>query len=124
MKSITFALCLALSPIALAAVPSDGLAQQSPPAAGPKAEDIAKRVQAFYDSTSTFKATFQQTYTIKIQNVQKVSSGKVTFEKPGKMSFLYDAPNGNRVVSDGKIIRVYEKENEQMYESQVKDSQY
>jgi outer membrane lipoprotein carrier protein len=40
------------------------------------------------------------------------------------MNWVYDAPNGNRVVSDGKTIRVYEKENEQMFESPVKGSQY
>ncbi|MEP7123860.1 MAG: outer membrane lipoprotein carrier protein LolA, partial [Byssovorax sp.] len=93
-------------------------------AAGPTADEIGARVQAFYDATKTFKATFTQTYTIKVQNVKKVSTGKVTFEKPGKMSFVYDAPNGNRVVSDGTTIRVYEKENEQMFETPVKGSQY
>ena len=93
-------------------------------AAGPTAEEIAKRVQTFYDSTKTFQASFTQTYTIKVQNVKKVSTGKVIFEKPGKMSWTYDAPNGNRVVSDGTTIKVYEKENEQMYESAVKSSQY
>jgi outer membrane lipoprotein carrier protein len=93
-------------------------------AAAPTADEIGNRVQGFYDSTKTFKATFTQTYTIKVQNVKKVSTGKVTFEKPGKMSWNYDAPNGNRVVSDGTTIRVYEKENEQMYETPVKGSQY
>src|SRR6185369_12019245 len=93
-------------------------------AAAPTAEEIGARVQSFYDSTKTFKATFEQTYTIKVQNVKKVSTGKVTFEKPGKMSWVYDAPNGNRVVSDGTTIRVYEKENEQMFETPVKGSQY
>jgi outer membrane lipoprotein carrier protein len=93
-------------------------------AAGPTAAEVGARVQQFYDSTKTFKANFTQTYTIKVQNVKKVSTGKVTFEKPGKMSWNYDAPNGNRVVSDGTTIRVYEKENEQMYETPVKGSQY
>jgi outer membrane lipoprotein carrier protein len=93
-------------------------------AAGPTADEIAKRVQAFYDSTKTFRAGFTQTYTIKVQNVKKVSTGKVTFEKAGKMSWAYDAPNGNRVVSDGTTIKVYEKENEQMFETPVKNSQY
>lgn len=93
-------------------------------AAGPTAEETAKRVQQFYDATKTFQATFTQTYTIKVQNVKKVSTGKVIFEKPGKMSWTYDAPNGNRVVSDGTTIKVYEKENEQMYETAVKTSQY
>jgi len=93
-------------------------------AADPTAEEIANRVQAFYDSTSTFRANFKQTYTIKVQNVTKVSTGKVVFQKPGKMSWSYDAPNGNRVVSDGNTIKVYEKENEQMYEMSVAKSQY
>jgi outer membrane lipoprotein carrier protein len=93
-------------------------------AAGPTAEEIGTRVQHFYDSTKTFKATFEQTYTIKVQNVKKVSTGKVTFEKPGKMNWVYDAPNGNRVMSDGNTIKVYEKENEQMFETPVKNSQY
>lgn len=88
------------------------------------AEDIAKKVQTFYDTTKTFKADFKQEYTIKVQNVKKSSTGKVVFEKPGKMSWTYDAPNGNRVVSDGKTIKVYEKENEQMFETPVKNSQY
>lgn len=93
-------------------------------AAPPTAEELGTRVQRFYDSTKTFRANFKQTYTIKVQNVQKVSTGQVVFEKPGKMSFKYNAPNGNRVVSDGTTIRVYEKENEQMYEVPVTKSQY
>src|SRR5262249_35735313 len=93
-------------------------------AAGPTAEEIAGRVQTFYDSTKTFEAKFTQVFTIKVQNVKKSSSGKVTFEKPGKMSWKYDAPNGNRVVSDGTTIKVYEQENSQMFETPVKNSQY
>jgi outer membrane lipoprotein carrier protein len=123
-----FIAACAVLPAALA-LSSDAHAQaKAAPAAAPKgglsAEEIGKRVQNFYDSTKTFKATFTQTYTIKVQNVKKESKGTVTFEKPGKMSFTYDAPNGNRVVSDGNIIRVYEKENEQMFETPVKGSQY
>ena len=93
-------------------------------AAALTAEEVANRVQKFYDSTQTFSATFKQNYTIKVQNVTKNSSGTVIFAKPGKMSWKYDAPNGNRVVSDGTTLRVYEKENEQMYEVAVGKSQY
>ena len=39
------------------------------------------------------------------------------------MSWRY-TNNGNRVVSDGKIIRVYEAENKQMYEQPIDKSQY
>ena len=45
------------------------------------------------------------------------------FEKPGKMSWRY-TNNGNRVVSDGKLIKIYEKENKQMYEQPLDKSQY
>ncbi len=93
-------------------------------AGAPTAEEIAGRVQKFYDATKTFRATFKQTYFIKVQNKKKESKGKVTFEKPGKMSFVYDEPSGNRVVSDGKVIKIYERENQQMYETEVKKSQY
>ena len=117
-------LLLLLGSVAPAAAWADGAPAAPVPPAGPSADDIATRVQKFYDSTHTFRATFKQTYTIKVQNVQKVSAGKVVFEKPGKMSWQYDAPNGNRVVSDGNTIKVYEKENEQMYEMSVAKSQY
>jgi outer membrane lipoprotein carrier protein len=121
----TAPLAIVLSLGAVAAVTtSSSDAHAQPTATAPTAMDIGTRVQKFYDSTRTFQATFKQTYTIKVQNVQKASSGKVTFEKPGKMSWIYDAPNGNRVVSDGNTIKVYEKENEQMFETSVKGSQY
>lgn len=121
------ALLLAIVAIPATVAPRTASAQPagaSKPAVAPTADDIAERVQRFYDSTKTFKATFAQTYTIKVQNVKKVSTGKVVFEKPGRMSFTYDAPNGNRVVSDGNTIRVYEKEAEQMFESPVGKTQY
>jgi outer membrane lipoprotein carrier protein len=124
----TAALPLVLLQLLGAAAPGAALAVLATPsvalAAAPTADEIAVRVQSFYDATKTFRATFKQTYTIKVQNVQKVTTGKVVFEKPGKMSWQYDAPNGNRVVSDGNTIKVYEKENEQMYEMSVAKSQY
>jgi outer membrane lipoprotein carrier protein len=125
MRTAKLILCLAAATAGFGLVPPRAAFAVPPTAtAAPTAEEIAGRVQTFYDSTKTYRATFKQTYTIKVQNVQKVSTGKVVFEKPGKMSWLYDAPNGNRVVSDGTTLKVYEKENEQMYEMSVGKSQY
>jgi outer membrane lipoprotein carrier protein len=87
------------------------------------ADAIADRVQAFYDKTQTFAAEFTQRYTIKAYNKTKDSHGKVVFEKPGKMSWHYTS-NGNRVVADGKLLRVYEEDNKQMYEQPMDQSQY
>ena len=104
---------------AVPAAPSEPVAAPG----GLSAEEIADRVQGCYDKTKTFKAGFRQRYTVVLHNKTKDSTGSVMFEKPGKMSWRY-TNNGNRVVSDGKIIRIYEKENNQMYEQPLDKSQY
>ena len=90
----------------------------------PTADQVASRVQAFYNQTRTFQARFQQDYTVKAFNKRKRSTGQVCFERPGKMSWKYDNPNGNRVVSNGATLKVYEKDNKQMFEQPINDSQY
>ena len=97
---------------------------ETPAAEAPSVDDITAKVQAFYNQTKTFQAQFRQVYKVKAYNQTKKSSGRVTFEKPGKMHWTYDAPNGNRVVSDGKLLKVYEKDNNQMFEQPVEKSQY
>jgi outer membrane lipoprotein carrier protein len=89
----------------------------------PSANEVAESVQKFYDKTKSFKAGFKQRYQVKAYNKRKDSEGSVVFEKPGKMSWRY-TNNGNRVVSDGKIIKVYEADNKQMYEQPIEKSQY
>jgi outer membrane lipoprotein carrier protein len=93
------------------------------PNASLSADEIVNRVQAFYDKTTTFKAGFKQRYVVKAYDKTKDSAGSVIFEKPGKMSWRYTS-NGNRVVSDGTLIKIYEKENKQMYEQQLAKTQY
>ncbi len=90
--------------------------------AGLSANELADRVQQFYDQTKTFRAGFKQRYHIAAYDKTKESAGQVVFQKPGKMSWRYE--NGNRVVSDGKRIKVYERENKQMYDQGVDKSQY
>ncbi|MEO8181436.1 MAG: outer membrane lipoprotein carrier protein LolA [Deltaproteobacteria bacterium] len=84
---------------------------------------IAARVQSFYDGAKTFQAQFNQRYTIFAYNKKKESQGRVAFVKPGKMSWRYSS-NGNRVVSDGKLLKVYEAENKQLYEQTMGKSAY
>jgi outer membrane lipoprotein carrier protein len=92
--------------------------------AGPTADQIAARVQAFYDQTRTFQADFKQEYYIKLHDKRTTSEGHVAFEKPGKMSWKYAQPNGNRVVSDGQVLKVFEPSNQQMFVQPVNKSQY
>ena len=103
--------------------PAPKPAAPSAPASELTAEQIAERIQAFYDKTKTFRAAFKQVYTAKAYAKTKEGVGTVILEKPGKMSWRY-TNNGNRIVSDGKIIRVYEKENQQMYEQPLDKSPY
>jgi outer membrane lipoprotein carrier protein len=101
------------------AEPAKGAA---PAAAAPSAEEIAE-VQAFYDKTKTFKASFKQKYVVIAYDKTVEDAGSVIFQKPGKMSWRYTS-NGNRIVSDGQSIKVYEKKNQQMLVQQVGASQY
>jgi outer membrane lipoprotein carrier protein len=113
------------APVKLGAQPELAAQPQvAPKTIGPTATDVATRVQSFYNKTKTYQADFKQEYLIKMHNQKKTSDGRVVFEKPGKMSFTYSQPNGNRVVSDGKTLKVYEKENQQMFEQAVDKSQY
>src|SRR5258708_11452175 len=99
-------------------------ADAAPAAAAPTADQIAGRVQAFYNQTKTFQANFKQEYFIKLHNTRTTSEGQVAFEKPGKMSWKYAQPNGNRVVSDGQVLKVFEPSNQQMFVQPVDKSQY
>ncbi len=106
------------------AVLAQDAAQNPAPATAPSVQPSVDKVQAFYDKTTTFQSDFQQEYLVKAYNQKKSSRGRVTFAKPGKMDWIYDDPAGNRVVSDGATLRVYEAANKQMFEQNVDKSQY
>lgn len=107
---------------------TDASAQQAPaqpqPASPQATADTVAKVQAFYDSTTSFASSFTQEFFVKSHNVRKESKGKVVFSKPGKMAWDYDDPAGNRVVSDGTTLKVYEAANKQLFEQTIDKSQY
>ncbi|HEX3772378.1 MAG TPA: outer membrane lipoprotein carrier protein LolA [Polyangiaceae bacterium] len=106
------------------AAPPAATPAAAPAQALPSAAQAVDSVQAFYDKSTTFKSDFQQKFWVKAYNHEKSSSGHVTFAKPGRMEWVYDDPKDNRVVSDGKTIRVYEANNKQMFEQPVDSTQY
>lgn len=69
---------------------------------------VAAQVQAFYDQNRTVQADFSQSYLYKIYQRQERSQGRVVFKKPGKMRWDYAQPNGKVIVSDGRLLQVYE----------------
>jgi outer membrane lipoprotein carrier protein len=94
--------------------------------AAANADQAVACVQKVYDQSQTFASDFSQRFLVKAYNTEKSSHGHVTFVKPGKMLWTYDddQSKGNRVVSDGTVIKVYEANNKQMYEQPVEKSQY
>lgn len=104
--------------------PAQGAAAQPQPASPEATAQTVAKVQAFYDSTTSFFSNFTQEFFVKSHNVRKESKGKVTFAKPGKMAWDYETPAGNRVVSDGTTLKVYEAANKQMFEQNIDKSQY
>jgi outer membrane lipoprotein carrier protein len=90
----------------------------------PPVQTVVDQVQSFYNKTTSFKSDFTQTFVVKAYNMTKTSRGTVVFKKPGKMDWQYSEPLGNRVVSDGTTLRVYEAANKQLYEQPVGTSQY
>ncbi len=119
-RSFVIATIAAASALALA--PTFAAGQTAPAPAVLTADQIVDRVQAVYDRAKTFKSTFKQRYTAKAYGRIKDSAGEVIFQKPGKMSWRYTS-NGNRVVSDGKIVKVYEQENRQMFQQPLDKSE-
>jgi outer membrane lipoprotein carrier protein len=128
MKSRSLLLAFATAAaLAVASFPGTSLAQTNaaPAAPGaPTAATVVANVQTFYNATTTFSADFTQTYTVKAYNQTKTSTGHVVFNKPGKMDWTYKDPAGNRVVSDGTTVWVYEAANKQMYQQAVSQAQY
>jgi outer membrane lipoprotein carrier protein len=94
------------------------------PANATDTQAMVDKTQAFYDATTTFVTPFTQQFFVKSHNITKNSSGKVYFQKPGKMAWDYTDPAGNRVVSDGTVLKVYEAANKQMFEQNIDKSQY
>lgn len=74
----------------------------------PDATALAAQVQSFYDKTSSIQASFQQSYYYKLYQRSDSSRGKVVFKKPGKMRWDYAQPNGKVMVSDGRMLQVFE----------------
>lgn len=94
-----------------------------PPEAG-SADAVAAQIDALYAPLPRYKASFLQKYTQKIQGTEKESKGVVFVERKNKISFRYDAPNLNRIVSDAVTLKVYVADDQQMFENPVGNTEY
>jgi outer membrane lipoprotein-sorting protein len=104
--------------------PDAAAAPAIPPPAPGTANAVAADVDKIFGPARTFTAKFKQENTQKVSGVVKKSSGVLFVEKPNKISFRYDAPNKNRIVSDGTEIKVYIADDNVMYVQPVSGTQY
>ncbi|MDF1563232.1 MAG: outer membrane lipoprotein carrier protein LolA [Deltaproteobacteria bacterium] len=83
--------------------------QAAPDAAEP-AMALTAKVQAFYEETADFTASFEQRYTYKILGRTSKSSGTVSFKKPGLMRWDYLKPRPKAFIVDGETLWMYSPE--------------
>ncbi len=94
--------------LALAAAPVGGA-----PASDPA--PVAKKVQAFYESTKDLRARFVQTYTYAMTGRRQESKGLLEVKKPGRMRWDYESPSTKTIVVNGSRLVQWEPEANQAY---------
>ena len=71
-------------------------------------------IQERYESVRTFKATFEQKAFVKMMNRVEVTRGEVKIKKPGRMKWVYNAPDPQVLISNQKTLWLYIPEDEQV----------
>ena len=92
------------------------LAAQSP---APSVGDLARRIQARYESVKDFSANFEQKYTGGALRRQAVERGTVQVKKPGRMRWEYVQPERKLFVADGRRLYAYVPADKQVIVSPV-----
>jgi outer membrane lipoprotein carrier protein len=81
--------------------------------------DTLKHIQAHYKSTNSFGGKFTEQI-FAVGGGKRDRSGKVYYEKPGKMRWEFDQPHPQTIVSDGTNLYSYEPDLNQALKTPVK----
>jgi len=76
-------------------------------------EDILKKVEKRY-ALSGFTAGFFQSSTIKALNITDTAVGKISVKRPGKMRWIYEAPERQSIITDGNRLWIYRPDDNQV----------
>ena len=87
--------------------------------ARPPAVDVARAVQAHYDTVRDFTAEFTHTYVGGILRKRITEQGRLQVKKPGRMRWEYTQPEPKTFVSDGSQMYSYVPADRQVYVSPV-----
>lgn len=81
----------------------------------PALKAILKGVQEHYRQTDTLSADFSERIT-GLGGVNRTRSGHVYYRKPGKFRWIFDSPQKETIVSDGKTVYDYQPDLDQVLE--------
>jgi outer membrane lipoprotein carrier protein len=98
----------------------------SPAAAAAETPDlrtILERMQQRYDQAKDLRARFSQNYTRAVVGRATVSTGTLTFKKPGKMRWDYEKPEPQMFLSNGQVLWLYQPDDKQAFKQGLKASQ-
>ena len=70
-------------------------------------------IQGQYEKILTFEAAFTQRSYVKMMNQTQDVKGRVQFKKPGKMRWVYGAPDTQILISNEKTLWLYVPDEEQ-----------
>lgn len=82
--------------------------------AADSAQDLVRNVQTRYDATQNFAADFSQEMRIEAGGQVLKSSGKVWFQRPGKMRWAYVTPEEQTIVADGETLWIVQPADNQV----------
>lgn len=110
---VTFSRSAAPVMLAAAGTPNVVPRKNPMPAVQPKAPELsaatlADKVQAFYEHTTDFSATFTQHYQYKAMARTQKSAGTVQVKKPGLMRWDYVEPHEKLFLLDGKSLWIWD----------------
>ncbi len=118
IEAATRGSALLLATLLSASAVAGGEPTTRPPAAKPQlappascAGEVAERVQRRYEGVKDIAAGFvQRTQSIALGTdaAEQVAKGHVVFAKPGRMRWSYLEPEASLVVSDGKLLWIYD----------------
>ncbi len=82
---------------------------------------ILESIQKQYESVDTFRAHFIQRAYVKIMDQTQESEGEVSIKKPGKMKWVYNAPDPQILVSNNQTLWLYIPDENQVTKTSIQD---
>ena len=98
----------------LLAIPARGL--------GASAQDVVRKVQDRYDQTQNFSADFTQEMRIEAGGQVIKSSGRVWFQRPGRMHWEYLSPEKQTIIADGTTLWIVQPADNQVLKAPLQNA--